>query len=46
MNLFDFMHNPPVAKHPNQGAIVEKRFYISTDYYDMLLLRKKSGDSI
>ena len=36
------MHNPPVTEHPYQWAIVEKRFYVSTDYSYMLLWRLKS----
>ena len=32
MNLIHFMHNPSGAEHPNQRAIVEKRFNISIDY--------------
>ena len=46
MKLIHFMHNPPVTEHPNQWAIVEKGFYVSVDYWYMLLSRQKSGDSV
>ena len=46
VNLIHFMHNPLLAEHPNQRAIVEKILYISIDYKYMLFWRQKSRDSL
>ena len=38
MNLILFMHNPPVAEHPNQRAVVKKRFYLRIGFSETLFL--------
>ena len=34
MNFIYFVHYTPIVEHPNQQAVIEKRFYLRIDYLE------------